>query len=135
MLQPLVRALVAAELPVLAEQRLSMWGYVVLNALDVSPVRTQGALAASIGADKTRIIATLDELERDGLLARTPDPEDRRARVLSITEAGRQVRATVQTGIQAHEDRLLARLPAADRHAFLRSVHALSALAGGELSG
>src|SRR5487761_1599393 len=90
MLQPVVRALIAAELPVLARHGISMWGYVVLNALDGGPARTQAALAQAIGADKTRIIATLDELQQAGLITRDPDPADRRARLLSITEAGQQ---------------------------------------------
>ena len=129
MLQPLVRALIAAELPVLAEHGISMWGYVVLNALNGRPAHTQAALADTIGADKTRIITTLDELQRAGYITRTPDPNDRRARLLSITESGRRVRASAQTQIQANENRLLAQLPVADRQAFLRSAQALSALA------
>jgi MarR family transcriptional regulator, organic hydroperoxide resistance regulator len=128
MLRPLVRALIAAELPVLAEHEISLWGYVVLNALDGNPARTQTALAQTIGADKTRIIATLDELHAAGFIARGPDPTDRRARLLSITAAGHRVRAAAQTEIQANENRVLASLPAADRQAFLRSVQALSAL-------
>jgi DNA-binding MarR family transcriptional regulator len=128
MLQPLVQALIAAELPVLARHGISMWGYVVLSALDRSPARTQAALAEAIGADKTRIIATLDELQRYGLIAREPDPADRRARLLSITTAGRQTRLAAQTEIQANENRLLSRLPAADRQAFLRAAQTLSAL-------
>ena len=51
MLHPLTRALVAAELPVLAGHGISMWGYVVLNALDDGPARTQAALALAIGKD------------------------------------------------------------------------------------
>ena len=74
MLHPLTRALVAAELPVLARHGISMWGYVVLNALEHGPARTQAALAQSIGADKTRIITTLDELQQAGLISREPDP-------------------------------------------------------------
>jgi DNA-binding MarR family transcriptional regulator len=128
MLQPLARALITAELPVLARHGISMWGYVVLNALDGSPVGTQGALAQAIGADKTRIIAILDELQEAGLISREPDPADRRARLLSITPAGRQVRLAVQAEIQANEDRLLSRLPAAERQAFLRAAATLSAL-------
>jgi DNA-binding MarR family transcriptional regulator len=126
MLQPLLRALIAAELPVLTRHGISMWGYVVLNALDSGPARTQAALAHAIGADKTRIIATLDELQQAGLIARDPDPADRRARLLSITAAGRRTRLAVQTDIQANEDRVLAILPAADRQAFLRSAQALA---------
>ena len=34
MLYPLINALIAAELPVLAAHGVSMWGYTVLNALD-----------------------------------------------------------------------------------------------------
>jgi DNA-binding MarR family transcriptional regulator len=128
MLQPLLRALVAAELPVLARHGVSMWGYVVLNALDGGPARTQAALAQAIGADKTRIIATLDELQQAGLITREPDPADRRARLLSITQAGQQTRLAAQTEIQANESRILARLAAADREAFLRAAQTLSAL-------
>jgi DNA-binding MarR family transcriptional regulator len=134
MLQPLVRALIAAELPVLADHGISMWGYVVLNALDGRPAGTQAALAAAIGADKTRIIATLDELQDAGFITRTPDPGDRRARLLSITEAGRRVRAAAQADIQANENRLLARLPAADRQAFLRAAQLLSAVPSEEVA-
>jgi DNA-binding MarR family transcriptional regulator len=135
MLHPLTRALVAAELPVLAGHGISMWGYVVLNALDGGPARTQVALAQAIGADKTRIIGTLDELQRSGLISRDPDPADRRVRLLAITEAGRQVRSAAQTTIQANEERILARLSPADRQAFLRVVTVLSSLPPEEITG
>src|ERR1700742_4091575 len=91
MLQPLLRSLVAAELPVLARHGVSMWGYVVFGALDGGPARTQAVLGQAIGADKPRIIPVLDELQRGGLIAREPDPSDRRARLLSITPGGRRL--------------------------------------------
>ncbi|MFG1814181.1 MarR family winged helix-turn-helix transcriptional regulator [Kribbella sp. NPDC049174] len=122
MLHPLLRALIAAELPVLAEHEVSMWGYAVLTALDDTPVRTQAALADAIGADKSRIIGTLDELQDAGLIERTPDPSDRRVRLLSITPKGRRVRRSARKDIRAHEDRILASLPPADRQAFLRAI-------------
>jgi DNA-binding MarR family transcriptional regulator len=126
MLGGLVRTLVALETPVLEEHRLSMWGYVVLSALDDGPVRTQAALAQAIGADKTRIIGTLDELQDAGLISREPDPADRRVRLLAITAAGRERRRAAQDRIQAREEKLLARLPAADREAFLRAARVLA---------
>ncbi|MGH3298226.1 MAG: MarR family winged helix-turn-helix transcriptional regulator [Trebonia sp.] len=128
MLQPLVRALIEAELPVLARHGITMWGYVVLNALHDAPQSTQAALAGKIGADKTRIIATLNDLQAAGLIAREPDPADRRARLLSITPAGNRVRRGVQGEIQRNEERVLAGLPPADRRAFLRAASLLSAL-------
>jgi hypothetical protein len=94
-----------------------------------------GRAGAGDWADKTRIIATLDDLQRAGLITREPDPADRRVRLLAITAAGRQVRAAAQTAIQTNEDRVLARLPPADRQAFLRAVGVLSALPQEEITG
>jgi DNA-binding MarR family transcriptional regulator len=127
MLYPLVRELIALELPVLAAHEVSMWGYSVLTALDDTPVRTQAALAEAIGADKSRIIGTLDELQQSGLIERTPDPADRRVRLLSITPQGRRVRRTVRKEIQAQEEQVLTALDPADRKTFLRILQELHA--------
>lgn len=126
MMAPLARVLMQAELPVLERNGLSMWGYSVLLGLGEEPVYTQAALAKKIHADKTRIIAVLDELQQRELIRRDPDPADRRARLISLTPAGRTARDRTQREIQAEEDRLLAQLPAADRKAFLRSLQTLS---------
>ncbi|WP_102144922.1 MarR family winged helix-turn-helix transcriptional regulator [Mycobacterium hubeiense] len=125
MLAPLMRALIAAEQPVLAKHGLSMWGYSVLVALDRSPIRTQAALAEAIGADKTRIIATLDELQEQGYIERQPDPDDRRARLLAITESGRAVKNAAQAEIQRGEERWLGALDPDDRRVFLRVLSQL----------
>ncbi|MCV7431530.1 MarR family winged helix-turn-helix transcriptional regulator [Mycolicibacterium bacteremicum] len=126
MLAPLLRELAAAEVPVLAAHDLTMWGYAVLCALDEGAVRSQAALAASIGADKTRIIRTLDELQDRGFIERGPDPEDRRVRLLAITAAGRRVKDSAQAEIQRGEERRLGVLSAADRRTFLRVLDLLS---------
>ena len=126
MLAPLVRDMIAAELPVLETHGLSMWGYSVLVALDRSAIRTQAALAEAIGADKTRIIAILDELQDKGLIERVADPEDRRARLLAITKDGRRVKEATQDAIQRGEERWLGALSADDRATFLRILQELS---------
>jgi DNA-binding MarR family transcriptional regulator len=120
------RALIAAERPVLAAHDVSMWGYVVLSALADEPMRTQAALARAIGADKTRIIGTLDELQERALIEREPDPEDRRVRLLRLTPAGRQLYASVRAGIRAAEEQLLGGLTPADKRVFLRVLQQLS---------
>jgi DNA-binding MarR family transcriptional regulator len=126
MLAPLLRELVAAEQPVLDAHGLTMWGYVVLLALDQSPMRTQAALAAAIGADKTRIIPTLDELQAQGHIERHPDPDDRRVRLLAITESGRVVKDDVQATIQRGEERWLGDLGADERRVFLDVLQRLT---------
>jgi DNA-binding MarR family transcriptional regulator len=127
MLAPLIRELIAAELPVLEAHGLSMWGYSVLLGLDQSPVRTQAALAEAIGADKSRIIPVLDELEVKGLIRRRPDPEDRRVRLLEITDKGRAAKDATQQEIQRGEERWLQKLPPDDRRVFLRVLDQMSA--------
>ena len=127
MLAELARRTVAAEQPVLAAHGLSMWGYIVLTALDRTPIRTQSALAQAIGADKTRIIPTLDELQQHGYIERMPDPDDRRARLLAITESGRRIKDAVQVDIQRGEEHWLGQLSANEREVFLRVLSQLSA--------
>ena len=131
MLGPLVREMIAAEVPVLEAHGLSMWGYIVLGALGRSPVRSQAALAEAIGADKTRIIPTLDDLQDRGYIERRPDPDDRRVRLLAITQSGRAAQAAAQEDIQRGEERWLGKLSADDRRLFLRVLRQLSATDGG----
>jgi DNA-binding MarR family transcriptional regulator len=127
MIVPLGRALAAAERPVLHEHGLSMWAYMVLLHLDEQPIRTQAALAGAVGADKTRIIRVLDDLAARGLIHRQPDPADRRARLLSITDSGRRIRDAAQAAVQRREEEdLLARLTPAQRRGFLDALAILS---------
>ena len=126
MMFPLARILTNAEVPVLAQYDLTMWAYVVLINLDDEPVRTQAAFAESIGADKTRIIEVLDDLQSRGLITRDPDPADRRARLLGLTAKGRRLRDTAQRAIQRNEQRLLGLVPGAERDRFLRTLQRLA---------
>jgi DNA-binding MarR family transcriptional regulator len=121
-----MRDLIAAEHPVLASHGLTMWGYVVLLALDRGAMRTQAALAEAICADKTRIIRTLDELQADGHIERHPDPDDRRVRLLAITASGRAVKDAAQAQIQRGEERWLGELSADERQVFLRVLQRLA---------
>ncbi|MFC7533927.1 MarR family winged helix-turn-helix transcriptional regulator [Actinoplanes sp. GCM10030250] len=133
MLMRLARQLLAVEQPILEKHDISMWGYAVLTGLGDGPdepMRTQAALARSIGADKTRIITTLDELQRRGLIEREPDPADRRVRLLRLTPAGRDLLTATQTAIRAAEETVLAQLPPADRRVFLQALQSLSDAAG-----
>ena len=47
-----------------------------------------GAVAKLLGTDRTTLTAALKPLVREGLAAVVPDPDDRRARRISLTAAG-----------------------------------------------
>ena len=60
MLQPLVRALIAADPRAGQARPHDVGGYIVLGALNQAPEGSPSALAEKIAADKTRLIGTLD---------------------------------------------------------------------------
>lgn len=122
----LSRALVRAEGPILAERGLTMWAYVVLSRLAEEPSDSQGALADAVGADRTRIIAVLDDLQARGLITRDPDPADRRTRLVAITPAGARLRDDTRRAIQRNEQQLLGVLTTDEQVAFLRAVERLA---------
>lgn len=52
-----------------------------------------GSVAALLAMDRTTLTANLKPLEVRGLVETEPDPKDRRARLLRLTQAGRAVLA------------------------------------------
>jgi MarR family transcriptional regulator for hemolysin len=54
-----------------------------------APGFSQRELAAGLSIGGPSLVRHLDRLEREGLVRRQPDPEDRRVTRVSITEAGR----------------------------------------------
>lgn len=64
-------------------------GYHVLRAA-LNGVHTQTELAEMVGLDKTTMVVALDELERAGLAERHPAPDDRRARIITVTADGKR---------------------------------------------
>jgi DNA-binding MarR family transcriptional regulator len=122
----LTRAIADAEAPILAVHGLAMWDYVVLTALGSGPAPTQAQLAGVTGRDQTRLIPILERLEARGFVGRTPDPGDRRRRVVTLTADGREVLAACRAAIRALENRLLEGLDAGDRAPFVRALQRLA---------
>ena len=59
----------------------------LIDAGDSLPLRQ---LADRLACVKSNVTQLVDRLEADGLVARAPDPNDKRSRLAVITEAGRQ---------------------------------------------
>ncbi|TDQ60567.1 DNA-binding MarR family transcriptional regulator [Actinomycetospora succinea] len=90
-------------------------GYQVLAGLAEGPPRTQLALARTLGVDRTVMTYLLDELEGAGLVERRPDPSDRRARQVLLTEVGGARLCDLERRLRGAEDELLAPLDPAER--------------------
>ena len=88
------RAFAAALQPLGIEGR----HYGVLLHLDQYGPLSQRRLMDLTGDDRSAMVRTIDDLERLGLAVRRPDPADRRAHAVELTDAGRRSRAEA-TGI------------------------------------
>ena len=53
---------------------------------------TQAQLARRVPIEQPTMVRTIDRMERDGLVTRSPDPSDRRAIRISLTERGSALR-------------------------------------------
>ena len=95
---------------------------------------TIGELATFLQLDKSSVTGLVDRAAERGLVTRTVSELDRRSVRVSITAAGREARSGAQREIQRGEERLLARLAPAERHAFLRAAGLLSALPPEEIT-
>ncbi len=82
-------------------------GYLVLVALAGGEPPTQLALAREVSLDRTVMTYLLDDLEAHELVTRRPDPRDRRARQVLITDTGRARLDQVRHSLAAAEARLL----------------------------
>lgn len=65
----------------------------LLNALNRPKPPPIGPVAQLLAMDRTTLTAALKPLERDGLVTIARDPDDRRSRLLGLTDKGREVLA------------------------------------------
>lgn len=128
LLNRLLAVLADRETRLLRAHGVDMWEYVVLGGLERGPAQTQNQLASEVGRDKTRLIPILDRLQARGLVERSPDPGDRRNRVVSLTGIGRQLLSRCRRDVRCMETDLLVGLDPADAEAVVRAlVHLVDA--------
>ncbi|MBA8825031.1 DNA-binding MarR family transcriptional regulator [Saccharopolyspora lacisalsi] len=84
----------------LAPLDLRVRSYSVLTfACEETAGMTQRRLAAIMALDPSQIVALVDELQSRGLVHRTPDPADRRNKIISATDVGHRVAQDAQQRI------------------------------------
>ena len=104
---------------------LTLRDHIILSSLDKWPGLTQIELAKTVGLDKTTLMSQLDRLEQQGLVARRPDPRDRRARIPELTPAGDQRRTEVARASAGAESEMLSVFSPADVAVFRRMLFEL----------
>ena len=93
--------------------------YGVLHQLDRHGPMSQRRLTDLSGEDKSSMVRAIDDLERLGLAVRRPDPTDRRANAVELTDAGRRLRAEAGSLAGRSAARMLDGFSTAERDTFL----------------
>ena len=81
---------------------------------------SQQSLAAALQIDKTNLVGLLNELERDGLVARRRSAADRRRHIVEITAAGTAKLSEAEAALASIEDDVLGALSQKERETLYR---------------
>ena len=113
-----------------ASQSMAQWDLTPSQARALRVLERHGVMRPSELSEHLRIAArsateVIDDLEAKGLLARHPDPNDRRATRLELTGRGRELGESIRSARGAEADRLFEHLSAADRAALARILRKL----------
>jgi MarR family transcriptional regulator, lower aerobic nicotinate degradation pathway regulator len=101
--------------------------YRLLTSLLEQGPASQAALGRRTGIHLSDMVAALNELEADGFVARSPDPDDRRRNVITVTDRGRARQAELATRVGEIQDELLEPLDPAERQQFADTLRKLLA--------
>lgn len=98
------------------------WVLLFLSAQDGSSLKD---IAGAIQLDSPVVTGLVDRLEKEGLVVRKEDPEDRRSLKISLTPRGREVVEEVVPAVVEYNQRIRSIIPENDAHAFERALEAL----------
>jgi MarR family transcriptional regulator for hemolysin len=101
--------------------------WLVLLALKTQPIDNQRALADAVGIQGATLTHHLDNLERQGLVRRVADPENRRIQRVELTPAGERRFLALRDAAIAFDRRLRRHLGERDEAVVRRVLEQLSA--------
>lgn len=94
--------------------------FAALDTIAEQPGIDQATLASTISFDRATIGGVIDRLEAKGLVLRSVSPHDRRARLLTLTPAGKQLLAESRPVVEALQADILSPLSPAEQATFLK---------------
>ncbi|GAA4933327.1 MarR family winged helix-turn-helix transcriptional regulator [Streptomyces coeruleoprunus] len=104
----------------LAQADARKWHYAVLASLQDFGPGSQATLSRRTGIYRSDMVGVLNELAERQLVERTPDPDDQRRNIITISAQGRRRLRLLDKVLDELHDELLAPLSAAERDQFVR---------------
>src|SRR5258706_3721635 len=96
-----------------------------LHLLDTDARPSQQALARHLRLDKSTVSRLVTEMEREGLLVRDRDPDNRRLARLRLTDRGRETHHGLATALHGRYRHVVAQLSEAERDALVTGLSGL----------
>lgn len=93
--------------------------FMVLLELWQQDGQTQSALTQRLDVEQATMANTLRRMERDGLITRQPSKQDRRARLVCLTDTARGMQDRATKAAQAQNAKALSPLSAAEQAVFV----------------
>jgi DNA-binding MarR family transcriptional regulator len=116
-----------------AEHGFSLAQGAVLGRLDREGPQSVSDLAGKERMRPQSMAQTVSDLEAEGFVARTPDPDDRRRALISLTDGGHELLAASRQRREGWLVRAIEELPEEDRATVERAVVLLAHLADSEV--
>ena len=116
----------------LAKEGATLATWVVLNGVDRGRWPSQTDLAKDLRIEGATVTRHLDRLEREGLVNRSRDPEDRRQIAVQLSPAGKTLHRRLRAVARTLDDRACEGLTDRDRASLRRALERMRANVGGE---
>lgn len=114
-------------MPTLAPLALRPALVAMLSVIRANPGIIQMGLGTELGIQRANLVPLINELTGRNLIVRRADPRDRRALTLHLTDEGEALLDQAAALIGAHEERMLAKLSAAERNKLLELLEKIAA--------
>jgi MarR family transcriptional regulator, lower aerobic nicotinate degradation pathway regulator len=111
----------------LGEEGFRRHHFAVMTALAEGGAASQAELGRRVWLDRSDLHALLNELERDGLVARKQDERDRRRNLVELTPAGAKTLKRLDARVDAAQEAFVAPLSPAERRELMRLLAAVAA--------
>lgn len=99
--------------------------FAAMQAIQAHPLIDQRTLASKIGLDTSTMGGVIDRLEARQLLSRNKSPDDRRVKLVSLTEEGQAVATAIQPAMLLAQERILAPLNIEQQQQFMTLLNTL----------
>ena len=96
-----------------------------MQAVANAPGIDQRTLARTIGLDTSTVGGVIDRLEARGLVQRNASPDDRRARLLTLSRAGSEQLSQAVPAMLRAQERMLEPLSKREQAEFMRMLRTL----------